>query len=82
MIKIKNLESLTAFLTKHADEPAECVSIAEVHDVKRTTLLWPQDHVDIRYCTQSGKVGEISFVPEDPDLKEWIDFQRMRDLWV
>lgn len=73
MIKIKNLESLTAFLTRHVDEPTECISVAEVHDIKRVAFC-PQDYVAIRYRTQSGKAGEIDFMPDDPDLDEWFEF--------
>lgn len=73
MIKVKNLESLTAFLTRYAGEPAECTSVAEVHEIEKVAF-YPQDYIGISYCTKSGKEGGIRIVPGDLDLDEWFEF--------
>ena len=73
MIKVKDLESLTAFLTRHAEEPAECISVAEVHEIEKFSF-YPQDYVVIRYCTKSGKCDGVMFTSGDEDLDKWFEF--------
>ena len=73
MIKVKDLEGLNAFLTRHAEEPAECISVAEVHEIEKYAF-YPQDYIGIRYCTKSGKCSGIKVVPGDLDLDKWFEF--------
>lgn len=73
MIKVKDLEGLNTFLTRHAEEPAECISVAEVHEIEKYAF-YPQDYIDINYCTKSGKCSCIRVVPGDADSDKWFEF--------
>ena len=74
MIKIKDLDSLSAFLMRYAGEPLLPLQVSEVHVIEKTELFCPTDYICVQFCAQNGERGSIKFMPEDPQLKLWFEF--------
>lgn len=74
MIKVKDLESLTAFLMRYAGEPLLPLQVSEVHMIEKYIPFCPKDFIEVRFCAQNGEMGSIKFMPEDPQLKLWFEF--------
>ena len=74
MIKIKDLESLSAFLMRYAGEPLLPLQVSEVHVIEKTEPFCPTDYIRVQFCAQNGEMGYIKFMPEDPQLKLWFEF--------